>query len=179
MTFLLDASVSRYWWPLTIRDFVWEIKYWDLRTLNNVKSNLSFNEINKKDLPAIYSTVFRCLLSVLLFFFLGLLHNHCYSLHKTYEVKAGHFDLAGSWTSRNKMPLFCRNLQVCCKFFRLQPKRETSFSSLRDRLKKSFIISPSYWTICAGLRGTSGFRPVPVTNVALACVGGDIVWVRD
>ena len=48
MTFLLDASVSRYRRPLKIRDFVWEIKYWDLRTLNNVKSNFSFNEIIKK-----------------------------------------------------------------------------------------------------------------------------------
>ena len=37
--------------------------------LNNVKSNFSFNEMNKKDLPAMYSTVFRCLLVVLLFFF--------------------------------------------------------------------------------------------------------------
>ena len=34
--------------------------------LNNVKSNFSFNEMNKKDLPAIYSTVFRCLLVVFL-----------------------------------------------------------------------------------------------------------------
>ena len=30
----------RYRWPLKTRDFVWEIKYWDSRTLNNVKSNL-------------------------------------------------------------------------------------------------------------------------------------------
>ena len=65
----LDAAVPRYWRPLKIRDFVWEIKYWDLRNLiprvlsyppygagrrepweggwdlrnlNNVKSNFSF-----------------------------------------------------------------------------------------------------------------------------------------
>ena len=50
--------------------------------LNNVKSNFSFNEMNKKDLPALYFTVFRCLL-VILTVFLALLHNHCYSLHKT------------------------------------------------------------------------------------------------
>ena len=36
----------RYRWPLKTRDFVWEIKYWDLRTINNVKSNFSFNEMN-------------------------------------------------------------------------------------------------------------------------------------
>ena len=69
MTFLLDASVSRYGRPLKIRDFVWRIQCWDLRTLNNVKSNFSFNEVSKKKLPAIHSTVFRCLLVVKLFFF--------------------------------------------------------------------------------------------------------------
>ena len=67
VTFLLDAPVSRSRRPLKIRDFVWEIKYWDLRTLNNVKSNFSFNEMNKKDLPAMYSTEFRYVLVVLLF----------------------------------------------------------------------------------------------------------------
>ena len=37
--------------------------------------------MNKKDLPAMY-----CLLVVLLFFFLALLHNHCYSpLHEPSE----------------------------------------------------------------------------------------------
>ena len=34
----------------------------------NAKSNFSFNEINKIDLPVIYFIVFRCLLFVLLFF---------------------------------------------------------------------------------------------------------------
>ena len=62
---------------------------------------------------------------------------------------------------------FFAEIQVCCKLFQLQPKWETYFSSLRDRLEKSFIISPANWTICAGLRGTSGFRPVSVTTVAL------------
>ena len=37
--------------------------------LNNVKSNFSFNEMNKKDLPVVYFTVFRCLLVVLLLLF--------------------------------------------------------------------------------------------------------------
>ena len=54
-----------------------------------------------------------------------------------------------------------------CRFFRrnsnplqtfqLQPKRETSSSSLEDQLEKRSIISPSNRAICAGLRGTSGF----------------------
>ena len=51
-----------------IRDFVWEIYYWDLRTLNNAKPYFFLNELNKKDLPAMYSTAFWCLIVVLLFF---------------------------------------------------------------------------------------------------------------
>ena len=164
MTFLLDASVSPYKRPLKIWDFVWEIKYWDRRTLNNFKSNFSFNGINKKDLPAIYSTVFRCLLVVLLVS-LALLHNHCYSF-----IRQGQ-----GWSLRSGNVLdqsqqkcrFFAEIQVCCKCFQLQPKRKTSFSSLRDWLEKSFIISPSNWTICAGLRGTSGFRSVSVSAVRL------------
>ena len=38
--------------------------------LNNVKSYFSFHEMNKKDLPVMYSTVFWCLLVVLLFLWL-------------------------------------------------------------------------------------------------------------
>ena len=38
-----------------IRDFVWEIYYWDLRTPNNAKPYFFLNEMNKKVLPAIYS----------------------------------------------------------------------------------------------------------------------------
>ena len=38
--------------------------------------------MNKKDLPAKYSTAFWCLFVVLLFF-LALLHNHRYSFHRT------------------------------------------------------------------------------------------------
>ena len=39
-----------------IRDFVWEIYYWDLRTLNNAKPYFFSNEMNKQDLPTMYST---------------------------------------------------------------------------------------------------------------------------
>ena len=41
-----------------------------VRTLNNAKPYFFFNEMNKKVLPAIYSTAFWCLLVVLLFFWL-------------------------------------------------------------------------------------------------------------
>ena len=68
-----------------IRDFVWEIYYWDLRTLNNAKPYFFFNEMNKEDLPAMYSTAFWWLFVILLFFFLALLRNHRYSFHITKE----------------------------------------------------------------------------------------------
>ena len=56
-----------------IRDFVWEIYYWDLRTLNNAKPWFCLN-----DLPAMYSTAFWCLFVVLLVC-LALFRIHCYS----------------------------------------------------------------------------------------------------
>ena len=40
---------------IIVRDFVGEIYYWDLRTLNNAKPYFFLNEMNKKGLPAIYS----------------------------------------------------------------------------------------------------------------------------
>ena len=46
----------RYRWPLKTRDFVWEIKYWDLRTLNNVKSNF-------RSMKWMKTTYLRCIRS--------------------------------------------------------------------------------------------------------------------
>ena len=132
MTFLLDASVSPYKRPLKIWDFVWEIQYWDRRTLNNVKSNFSFNGINKKVLPAIYSTVFRCLLVVLLVS-LALLHNHCYSFIRRSQ---GWSPGSGKALDQSQQKCsFFTEIQFCCKFFQLQPKRENSFSSLRGKIE--------------------------------------------
>ena len=54
-----------------------------LRTLNNAKPYFFLNEMNTKDLPAMYSTAFWCPFVVLLFFFLALLRNRCYSFHRT------------------------------------------------------------------------------------------------
>ena len=160
---MLDAPVSRYRRLLKIRDLVWEIKYWDLRALNNVKSNFPFNETNKKDAPAIYSTVFWCLIVVLLIF-LAFLHNHCYSLHKTkwrlvISIRQG--------PGPTRMPYFRRNSNPL-QFF-LAPGQEGNLFFLFGRSAwKTFKISPSNRAICAGLRGTYGFRPVPVTTRLLA-----------
>ena len=56
--------------------------------LNNAKPYFFLNEMNKKDLPAMYSTAFWCLFVVLLFFFffLALLRNHCYFFHRTSQM---------------------------------------------------------------------------------------------
>ena len=62
---------SALFWVLSVenmRDFVWKIYYWDLRALNNAKPYFFLNEMNKKDLPAMYSTALWCLFVVLLFF---------------------------------------------------------------------------------------------------------------
>ena len=119
--------------------------------------------MNKKDLPAMYSTAFWCLLFVVLLFFLALLRNHCYSFHRT-EVKAGHFDLAGSWTSRTKNPVFSPKFKSAANFS--PPAQEGNLFLLSGRsARKKF--SQSNRAICAGLRGKSGFRQVPVTTAAL------------
>ena len=54
-----------------IRDFVWEIYYWDLRTPNNAKPYFFLNEMNKKVLPAIYSAAVWCLLFYCFFGFIA------------------------------------------------------------------------------------------------------------
>ena len=80
---VLDAPILRYGRPLKIRDFVQEIKYWGLQMLNkNVKSRLLYKKKNKKDLPAMYPTLFwRLLINSLDFW--AQLQNHCNSPHKT------------------------------------------------------------------------------------------------
>ena len=67
--------------------------------------------------------------------------------------------------SQQECRFFRRNSNPL-QIFQLQPKRETSSSSLGDRLEKRSIISPWNRAICAVLRSTSGFRAVPVTTVA-------------
>ena len=49
--------------------------------LNNAKPYFFLNEMNKKDLLAMHSTAFWCLIVVYCFFF-ALLRNHCYSFYE-------------------------------------------------------------------------------------------------
>ena len=100
-----------------------------------------------------YSTVFRCFFVVSKDFGEELLNNLTQDDNKDkVDDKVGHCDLAGSWTMQSRQKCcFFADIQIHCKFFLLQPKKETSSSSLRD----------SNRTICAKLQGLSGFPPVP------------------
>ena len=114
-----------------------------------------------------YSSAFWCLIVVYWFFWL-----YCVTTVTPF------IERSEGWSLRSVGVL--DQPQQECRFFRrnssplqtsqLQPKRETSSSSLGDHLVKRSIISPSNRAICAGLRGTSGFRAVPVTTVALTKV---------
>ena len=53
----------------------------------NAKPYFFLNEMNQKDLPAMYSTAFWCLF-VVLPVFLALLRNHCYSFHRMRAIPA-------------------------------------------------------------------------------------------
>ena len=78
----------RYRWPLKIRDFVWDIKYWDLRTLNNVKSNL------------------RCIAP----FFGVWLSLYCYSTAPLLTTVTPFTRRSQGWSFRKQGPLYTSNL---------------------------------------------------------------------
>ena len=132
--------------------------------LNNAKPYFFLNEMNKKDLPAMYSTAFWCLFVVLLFFWL-----YCVTTVTPFIERSEGWSLpSGRVLDQSQQECrFFRQSSNPLKIFQLQPKRETSCSSLGDRLEKRSTISPSNRANCAGFRGTSGFRPVPVTTVVL------------
>ena len=156
--------MSRYRRPLKIWVFVWEIYYGVLRTLNNAKPYFFLNELNKKDLLPMYSTAFWCLFVVLLLFWL-----YCITTVTPFIERSEGWSLRSVGVLdqlQQECRFFCRNSNPL-QIFQLRPKRETSSSSPGDRLEKRSIISPLNRAICAGRRGTSGFRPVPVTTVAL------------
>ena len=96
--------------------------------------------------------------------FLALLRNHSYSFHRT-KWRLVTSICRGPGPVATRMPFFSPRSNPL-QTFQLQLKRETSSSPLGDRLEKRSIISPLNRAICAGRRGTSGFRPVPVTTVA-------------
>ena len=84
-------------------------------------------------------------------------------LHINHYSKAGHFDLAGYWTSHNKNAIFSAKIQFTAMFFSTQEENLLFLSG--SSAQKTLIISPSNWAICAWLQGMSGFPPVPVDIV--------------
>ena len=118
--------------------------------------------MNKKVLPAIYSAAVWCLFVVLLFFWL-----YCVTTVTPFIERSEGWSLpsVGVLDQSPKKCRFFRRNSNPLQIFQLQPKKETSSSSLGDRLEKKSIISPSNRAICAGRRGKSRFRAVPVTTV--------------
>ena len=111
-----------------------------------------------------YSTAFWCLIVVYCFF--GL---YCVTTVTPFIERSGGWSLRSVGVldqSQQECRFFRRNSNPL-QIFQLRPKRETSSSSLGDLLEKRSIISALNRAICAGLQGTSGFRPVPVTTVVL------------
>ena len=96
--------------------------------------------------------VFQCVLvsDCRLLFFLALLHNHCY--WPFIEWSEGWSLWSGEVLDQlqQECHFFHRNSNPL-QIFQLEPKRETSSSSLGDRLEKRSIIFPSNWAICARL----------------------------
>ena len=58
----MNAPASRFRRPLNERNHIRNIILRSANAKNNAESKFSFNEMNTKDLPAMYSTVFWCLL---------------------------------------------------------------------------------------------------------------------
>ena len=111
----------------------------DFGNKSSDKPYFFLNEMNEKDLPAMYSTAFWCLFVVLLFFFLALLRNRCYSF---LEVKAGHFDLSGLDQSQQECRFLRRNSNPL-QIFQLRLKWETYY-----RVRGVSLIKFTYFDSC-------------------------------
>ena len=124
VTFLLDMPVSHYRRPLKIRDFVWEIKCWDLQTLNKI--NLIFPSmkwIKKTYLPCIPLCFGVCLFFYRFFWF------YCITTVTPFIRRSQGWSLrsARSWTSRNKNAIFSPKFQSAANFFSSNPRGKPLF----------------------------------------------------
>ena len=117
-----------------------------------------------------YSTAFWCLIVVYWFFWLYYVTTVTPFISFRNTLERSELRSVGVLDQSQQECRFFRRNSNPLQIFQLQPKKETSSSSLRDRLEKKSIISPSNRAICARLRGKSGFRAVPVTTVALTKV---------
>ena len=77
--------------------------------------------MSKKDLPAMYSTAFWCLI-VVYCFLLPLLRTRCYSFHRT-KWRLVTSICRGPGPVATRMPFFCRNSNpIHCKLFSSSPR---------------------------------------------------------
>ena len=86
--------------------------------------------MNEKPLPAMYSTAFWFLLVLFLFF--GL---YCITTVTPFKRRSQGWSFLSGCRALDQLQQKCRffaEIQIHCKCFQLQPKRETSFSSLGD-----------------------------------------------
>ena len=80
--------------------------------------------------PAMYSTVFWCLLVLFLVFWL-----YCITTVTPFKRRSQGWSFLSGCRVLDQSQQKCRflaEIQIHCKVFQLQPKRETSFSSLGD-----------------------------------------------
>ena len=92
--------------------------------------------MNKKDLPAMYSTAFWCLIVVYCFFWL-----YCVATVTPF-IEGWSLRSVGVLDQSQQECRFFRRNSNPLQIFQLRPKRETSSSSLGDQLEKRSIISP-------------------------------------
>ena len=107
--------------------------------LNNAKPYFFFSEMNKKDLLAMYSTAFWCLIVIYWLFWL-----YCVTTVTPFIEQSEGWSVRSVRVLDQSQPecrFFCRNSNPL-QTFHLQPKRETFSSSLGDQLEKRSIISP-------------------------------------
>ena len=95
--------------------------------------------MNKKALPAMYSTLFWCLFVVFLFVFFWLCcittATSCIPGVTPFKRQSQGWSFLSGCRVLDQSQQKCRffaEIQIRCKFFQLQPKRKTSFSSLGD-----------------------------------------------
>ena len=119
----------------------------------NAKPYFFLNVMNKKDLPAMYSTAFWYLFVVLLVF-LALLRNHCYSFHRT-KWRLVTSICRGPGPVATRMPFFSPKFKSAANFSAPAQKGNLFFLSGRSARKKihNFPIKSSH--LCLNWRLSS------------------------
>ena len=89
---------------------------------NNSKPYFFLNEMNKKVLPAIYSTAFWCLFVVLLVFWLYCITTVTPFIERSEGWSLRSFGVLDQ--SQQKCCFFSAEIQIRCKFFSSSPRKK-------------------------------------------------------